>query len=161
MCCLFTAGWWWWPTRTKPRSLGRPLLQKRPWNDGWETWCPQQRRRKACPQHGLGTLQCGRSMAPWSPSGPCSDGLSSWNQSRRGSRTCGCSQCGRCLRNQSFWVLCRLLQWRPPPRSSQPPSSRRHQRGAPYTEPGAGSQIGQGGHRRPGGLSWGQLSCCF
>lgn len=158
-CYLITAGWGWWLTHTKPRSLDKQPHWRRPWSDGWETWCPLRRRRRGSPQRGLGTPLYVMSRVRWSRSGLCCVGLNSWSQSRRGSKTCGCSQCGSCLRSPSSWCPCRWLRWQPPPRSSQPPSSKLLQREAPYTRPGAGSQTWLSCHGRTGGLSWGQLSC--
>jgi len=156
---IITAGGWWWLTHTKPRSLDTQLRWRTPYSGGWETWSPLQSRKTECPQRGPGKPRCGRSRAHWSLSDPCCGGLSSWHQSRRGSMTYGCSRYGNCHRSLSSWCLCRRFQWKPPPHSSLPPSSKLLQRGAPYTEPEAGSRTWQGCHCKTGGLSWGQLFC--
>lgn len=95
----------------------------------------------------------------WPLSDLCCGGLSSWNQSRISSMTCGCSRCGSCHRSPFSWCLCKRFRWRPPPRSSPPPSSRCLQRVALYTRPGAGSRTWQCCRGKTGGLSWGQLFC--
>lgn len=111
------------------------------------------------PRRDPGKRRCGRSRARWPLAGPCCGGLSNWNQSRKGSMTCGCSRCGSCHCSPISSCLCRRCRWKPPPHSSLLPSSRCLQRGAPYTRPVAGSRTWQGCQGRTGGLSWGQLFC--
>lgn len=158
---LIKAGWGWWLTRTKPRSQGRRAHWSWPWSGGWVTWSPPRCRKTGFPHRGPGRPRYVTSRARWSRSGLYCGGLSSWSRSRRGSRTCGCSRCGSCLRSPSSWCLCRWRPRMPPRRSSPPPSSRLLQRGAPSRAPGAGSRSGRGGHCRTGGLAWGLLSCCL